>query len=432
MGMWREHLPYQVAIDLTASDKTIYAATPLSLFSVSITSHQTERLSIVSGLSETGISTIQYDNASNKLYIAYTNSNLDVLTTGSIRNIPDIKRSSIAGDKNIYSIYPDGSHCYLSTGLGVVVVDAERYEVKESWFIGNNGGYIKTTGFTRANNFFYAATVQGLKRTPVANSAPADFRTWQTVSGSNGLSLSPAKSVVAFNNKAVVLQNDSVFIESGNTWHLLFANDWPVVSINVSNNQLLVSQQKTTGEAQVVVLNEVGAVQQVLQHPSMILSPQKALFAGGDFWIADLSAGLVHVNSNSVENFKLNSPQNIVLGEMTVSNGVLWATAGSVNSSWNYQYNPSGLFRLGNDEWSAYNKYGYPKLDTVLDWITVAADPRDGSAWAGSYGGGLVHIRNNAPEIFNQNSPIGVQVADPTSYRVAAITLLYTSDTADE
>jgi hypothetical protein len=61
IGLWREHLPYQGTIDITASNSKIYAATPYSLFSVDIETKEIERFSTVSGLSETGVSAISYD-----------------------------------------------------------------------------------------------------------------------------------------------------------------------------------------------------------------------------------------------------------------------------------------------------------------------------------------------------------------------------------
>ncbi|HWJ92460.1 MAG TPA: hypothetical protein VNR87_15190, partial [Flavisolibacter sp.] len=56
IGLWREHLPYQNAVSVTASEKKIYCATPYSLFSVQKETKEIERISRVSGLSETGIS----------------------------------------------------------------------------------------------------------------------------------------------------------------------------------------------------------------------------------------------------------------------------------------------------------------------------------------------------------------------------------------
>lgn len=421
IGMWREHLPYQSAIDVTASDKKIYCATPYSLFTVNLLNREVERISKVAGLSETGINTIQFDAFSKKLFVAYSNSNIDVIDEKGIHNVPDLKRDNISGDKNIYQIFADNSLCYLSTGLGIIVLDADKFEIKDSWFIGNNGGYVKTNSFTKANGFFYAATEEGLKRLASGNSNPADFTNWQTVSGTNGLSASSAKAVVNFQNHIVVLQNDSLFVENGTTWNLFFTNAWPVVSINVSENKLLVCERQTNGNSQVLTLNNNGSVQQIIQQPSTLSFPKNAISVNGDYWIADLLSGLVHCSANNHETYRLNSPADIGLGAMTVYNGAFYQTAGTVNGSWNYLYNRSGFFKLGAD-WFNYNKYSYPQLDSMLDFITIAIDPRDESIWAGSYGGGLAHFKgNNQLEIFKQNSPLQQTVGDPGSYRVSGL-----------
>ena len=420
--MWREHLPYQSTIDVTASGNKVYAATPYSLFSVDFNTKEIERISRVAGLNETGVSIINYDPATNKLFVAYNNSNVDVLDEKGIHNLPDIKRSNISGDKNIYAIYPDGSRCYLSTGLGIVVLDAEKYEVKDSWFIGATGGYVKANAFVKNNNFFYAATEEGLKRTSVTTPNPANFQAWQNLSGSNGLSAASAKGVVALLNKIIVLQNDSLFFENGNSWNLFFANGWPVTSINVSENKLVVTQRMSNGAAQVIVLNENGILQRTLQQPAVISFPKKGIVLGNDYWIADLYGGLSQFTTSSFEVYRPNSPQDVVLGDMTVRNNTLWTTAGSVNSSWNYLYNRSGLGKYANAEWSTLNQYNYPQLDSMMDFITIAIDPRDNTAWAGSYGGGLLHIdASSSLKIYKQSSPIGPTVGDPTSYRVAGL-----------
>ncbi|HVF96661.1 MAG TPA: two-component regulator propeller domain-containing protein [Flavisolibacter sp.] len=422
IGQWREHLPYQGTIDVTASDTKIYAATPHSFFSVDIATKEVQRFSKVSGLSETGVSAIKYDGLSKKLYVAYNNSNVDVLDAKGIYNIPDIKRTTISGDKNIYAIYPDGPRCYLSTGLGIVVLDAEKYEVKASWFIGASGGYVKANGFVKGGGYFYAATEEGLKRTAITSANPADFRLWQNLSGVNGLAAVPAKGLALLGNKVITLQNDSLFAEDNGTWKFFFANGWNITSVNASENRLLLTQQQGNGKAQVVMLNETGAVQKTLQQTGVISSPKKAIAVGANYWTADLDGGLSHNNGNSFETFKLNSPQAIVLGEMVARSGVLWTTSGAVNNSWNYQYNPGGAARLEGSYWSPYNLYSYRQLDTLLDFITVAIDPRDNTAWAGSFGGGLVHFDNtSSPKIFKQSSPLGPAIGDPGSYRVSGL-----------
>ena len=421
IGQWREHLPYQGAVDVTASENKIYAATLYSIFSIDIATKEIERFSKVSGLSETGVSTIKFDPLSKKLYIAYSNSNIDVMDGDGIHNIPDLKRENISGDKNIYHIYTDNSLAYLSTGLGVIVLDADRYEIKDSWFIGASGGYVKVNSFTKNNNFFYAATEEGLKKTATTNPNPADFTNWQTVSGSNGLTASPARGVATFGSRTIVLQNDSLFVENGNNWSLFYTNGLPIVSINVSENKLFVMQQGG-GAAQVVILSNNGSVQQVMQNAGLIVIPKNAISVNNETWIADLSGGLTHWQGNNFTIYKLNSPGDVALGAMTFANNRFYAAAGAVNDSWNYQYNRGGVYTFSEGSWTLYNQYFSSKLDTLLDFITLAVDPRDGSLWAGSFGGGLMHLTNdNQVEIFKQNSPIGATVGDPGSYRVAGL-----------
>lgn len=422
VGLWREHLPYQGTIDVTASEQKIYAATEYSLFSIDRQSKEIERISKIAGLSETGISRIQYDALSKKLIVVYSNSNIDVIDQQGIHNIPDLKRKIISGDKSIYHIYVDNNRYYLSTGLGVIVLDADKFEIKDSWLISNTGGYVKTNAFTKTANFFYAATEEGLKKTSATTNNPADFTNWQTVSGSNALPHAPCKAVVNLQNKVIALQNDSLFAEEGATWKLFFTNGWPFTSVNVSENGLIVCQRKSNGQAQVVVLNVDGSLQKTIQQPDVISFPKNGISANSEYWIADLFGGLSHWIGDISETYKLNSPDNIALGKLAVYNNTLYATAGTVNDSWNYQYNPNGVYKFKDGSWQSYNQYHFQQLDTLLDFITVAVDPRDESVWAGSYGGGLLHIKNNNQlEILKQSSPLEPTIGDPGSYRVSGL-----------
>ena len=422
VGMWREHLPYQGTLAVTASQKKVYAATEYSLFSLDRDSKEINRFSKISGLSETGISTVEYDPFSEKLWIAYANSNIDILDETGIHNVPDLKRAAVSGDKNIYHIFPANHLSYLSTGLGILVVDAVKYEIKESWIIGRNGGYVRTNGFTQAGGFYFAATEEGLKKTSVATSNPADFNAWETLSGFNGLSSAACKGVVTFDDKPVALQNDSLFIENGSLWIPFFSNGWPIVSVNTSENRLTVCQRKSNGEAQVVVILPGGTIYKTLRQEGVISFPEEAISLQDQYWVADLNGGLSHWIDQDPETYKLNSPDNISLGQSLVYNNIYYATAGAVNSAWNYQYNPNGLYKMKEGYWTSFNQYHFPTMDTLLDVLTLAVDPRDESLWAGSFGGGLLHLKDQDQlEIFKQNSPLEAAVGDPGSYRVSGL-----------
>jgi Two component regulator propeller len=422
VGQWREHLPYNSAIDVTAGNDKIYCATPYSLFTVDTKENSVERLSRITGLSETGISAIKYDEANNKLVIAYTNSNIDILYRNDIFNIPDLKRKVISGDKAVYNIYPLNKKYYLSTGLGVVVMDGEKYETNDTWIIGNNGNAIRVNGLTSDASFFYAATEDGLKKAPVTGNNLSNYLNWQLVTGSNGLSAGACKGVVIVNNKVVVLKNDSLFVQSGTNWNLLYTDGWPVVSINSTGNKLELCQRKATGESKVTILNDNGASERTITQPRVISFPRKAILFNNDYWIADQFGALSKFTATNFEVYKLNSPEATASGEMLVRNGIFYAAAGEVNSSWNYQFNGNGIFKFADGSWTNYNRFNNSAPDSLFDFITVTTNPRDESIWAGSFGGGLLHIKkDNTSEVFKQNSPLRAPFGDPGSYRVSGL-----------
>ena len=427
IGAWREHLPYNSAIDVTAGDGKVYCATPYSLFTVNTSDNLIERLSRVSGLNETGISAIKYDESNNKLFIVYANSNIDIIYRNDIYNVPDIKRSAIIGDKRIYNIYSFANKFYLSAGLGVIVVDADRYEIKDSWFIGNGGNYIKVNGFTSDGTYFYAATDEGLKKAPMNASNLADHNNWQLISGSNGLSGGNCSNVMTVQDKVVLQKNDSLFVQNGNNWTLFYTDGWPLVCTNTTENKIQICERQNNGTARVVILNPDGTVFRTLANTGAVSFPRKALLFNNDPWVADQYAGLSHFDSApSYHQYIPNSPQNVSSGEMLVYNNVFYATAGSVNDAWNYQYNGEGIYVFKEGGWNNINRYQYAAIDSLLDYVTIAIDKRDETIWAGSYGGGLLHIKKGPSfEIFKKNF-LGATVGDPSSYRVAG--LVFDSD----
>jgi len=424
VGMWEEYLPYHSAIDVAGGDNKIYCATHYSLFTVDLTDNSIERLSKITGLSETGISAIDYNEPNHKLFIAYNNSNIDIIYRNDVFNIPDIKRENITGDKSIYNVYGLNNNYYLSTGLGVIVIDGSRYEVKETWLIGSNGSNVMVNGFTSDASFFYAATEEGLKRTSVNIANPASYLNWQLISGTNGLPGGPCRDVVTVNDRIVALKGDSLFILNGTNWSLLYTDGTKLTSINSTAGKIAVCQQLNGPTSKLVILNTDGSVAKTIQQNGVTSFPRKAIIYNGNYWIADQVNALSRFSNGAMadEVYSPNSPENIASGEMLDYNQVFYAAAGQVDELWRPQHNENGIYRSRSGEWKNFNRLHFSALDSMLDFITVTVDPRDESVWAGSFGGGLLHINSNESfEVFKQNSPLRPSVSDPTSYRVAGL-----------
>ena len=258
-GQWKEYLPYGSAIKVAASNSLIYCATPYSLFSFNPTNSEVSRYSRITGQAETGISTIAYDDVSQNLMIAYNNSNLDIVSANKIVNIPDLKRKNYTGDKNIYNIYFSTNKAYLSTGLGIVVIDELRNETKDTYVIGNTGNNIKVSGTTTDASFIYAATTEGLKRAALTRDL-TNFQNWQVLTSGN------IQDVINFHNQVIFLKNDSLFVLSGIAPIYLYSDGWQLTNITVSNDKLLISENKPMVNGRIISIFANGIIETIAPH----------------------------------------------------------------------------------------------------------------------------------------------------------------------
>lgn len=421
IGQWREHLNYQHTIQVVKGDK-LFCATETHLFSVDEKDEIT-RHSKVTGLNDINVQCIGWDQSSGQLVIAYANSNLDVLKGSSVKNIGDIKRSAISGNKTIHSIFCRDGLAYLSTGLGVIVVNLSRYEIKDSWFIGQAGGQVRVNGFCSDGSFFYAATEEGLKRAPVNEPALSDYTKWQNMSGSNGLTTGDLANIIYTNNRLITHKNDSILVLDGTTWTTIYSDPaWPVISITASENKILVCQRTPSGAARVIVLHTSGGIEKNISQSGLISFPASAILDNGAVWVADRFGGLSRFG-NTTDRFIPNGPLGTASGDMISQNNVLYAAAGSVNNAWNYLYNRNGIYSFKEDQWNYKGYFNTPALDSVLDFIALAIDPVDQSVWGGSYGGGLVHFKGEAQPVIYKRSNSSLQPAtgDTNSYRVSGL-----------
>lgn len=399
----------------------MYCATQNNVFSIDADG-ELQRYSKVTGLNDIGVNCIGWDDATQQLIIAYNNSNVDVLKNDLVKNMGDIKRSSIAGNKNINSIYCNAGLAYLSTGLGIIIADINKYEIKDTWTIGNNGNQVNVNAITTDALYYYAATSEGLKKANISATNLSNFSAWQNLSGLNGLSNGNINNVVYCNAKIVVQKNDSLFIQNGNNWSLLYTDtNWLIVSINSAENKILLAQRTASGASRVVQLNANGTIEKILTQSGIISFPKFATLSNGAIWIADYYGGLSKYTT-SFQRFIPNGTLGSVSGSMVFNNDVLYAAAGSVNDAWNYQYNRDGIFTFNDGSWSYDDYFTKPIFDSVLDFISLATDARDNSLWAGSYGGGLVNLKDNNVAIYKKNnSTLQAAIGDANSYRVSGL-----------
>jgi hypothetical protein len=95
VGSWSDHFRYNTALSVAAGNDEIYASTGSAILVYNKKFNELKKLSKVSGLSGTGISSIAWSTETATLLIAYKSTDLDLLSKNSIFNIPDISNKYI-------------------------------------------------------------------------------------------------------------------------------------------------------------------------------------------------------------------------------------------------------------------------------------------------------------------------------------------------
>lgn len=396
IGQWREHLSYRSVCDLAAFENTLLAGTPYSFFSYEYNDQAIERYSQVNGLSATGVNLLHPLNNSRQWLVVYQNNQLDLLSESNIRTVYDIVNSNQIPDGGIYSVLENGDRVYLCTQIGILVLDAERAEIRETWRIGNNGIDTPVYALVRLGDSLFAATGEGLKSAFVNEPNLADFARWQPGDPSSGLPAGEVEWIELLNNQLLLQQGQQFLIRSGQQWLPFYSSALTVNSASVWENQLFLCLQ-SGAQSFLRRLSSSGSPLPDLQPPGGRQHLKDALQWQNQIWLADSLNGVWQYDGSSFELIVPSSPAAPALGKMR-SFGTTLLAAGAASSYPDYwfKFTPSG--------WESYSTADYGLTAGISNIRDLAHDPISNRVWVASDGGGLIRWEADGPaQVYQQN-----------------------------
>lgn len=434
IGQWRSHLPYVTGQWVTQSESTVYYATEWSVLQLDKEELSTDFLTQVEGLSNTSVRLIKYNDLSDVLMVIYNNSVIDLVKEKEIVTLNQVRNfQGIVGEKNIYDISIESdSIVYLAASYGI-----SKLNIKSDRFVFSTFTDVDTRGVRAFQGNLYIATDNGIYRTPVNNSKIADFTTWQRLGESLGFPSNYSSSAITIfqnalyfgiNNTLYRLQNDKlepVRAESG--FNLQF--------LSSEGANLLVGYRCVSGcgRSKVVYIKADGTAgtlaAECVDAPNYAVEDKQ-----GKIWFADQARTFRMVNSVTDANCKkltFNSPYSQFSREMTFYKNQLWLASGGVNQVFSYRFLDHGFASFIEGQWKIYNRFNRDELkgeslsdanDDLLDFITIAVNPKNGKVYAGSFFEGLIEFDGTKMKLYNEkNSSLNNTVGDPSRTRVSGL-----------
>ncbi len=413
---WTEYLSYTDAIDVAVADNLIFCATDGGLFYYDTDDNTINKYS---GLSDMGIECIAYSEDEEVLLVAYTSSNIDLIYESELINLPDISNKTMSGDKSINNITFYGSEAYLSCGFGIVVINLDKQEVKDTYYIGDEGDAIEVNDVAFYNDRIYAATEEGIRYADVSVDDLGDYNNWtrdETVSYFT--SEFSELEVHSGNLIAVYSAGYEMYSFDGSSWDSYYSVGENVRAMTSAEGYLI-----TTSENNVILFDSgnsmVGKIYTYLfdnETITDIACRNATISSEGIIWIADYDNALVKLSGDDFESLYPSGPMDNTVFFLYYNNSDIWVTPGGRTDSWGNSWLSPRFQRYSSGEWTNFSSNEYSELTDFYDIVCLAVDPNDaGHLFVGSWGGGVLEFQDDeyVTRYTNLNSPL--ETALPSS-----------------
>ena len=397
IGGWRDHLSFKRALDLCEAENKIFCAGGSNLFSFDKSDGSIERYSKINGLSDIGVTKVAYDKQRKIVIIAYADANIDLLQNGKIINIADIKRKSILGSKSINHILVDNDYTYLSCGFGIVVLDLNKFEIKDTYYITGNNPSVNELLLHR--DTFYAATAAGVYYAAKNNPNLANPSNWKS---EPGIPLGNYNTLAFFNDSILVNKPTAtagkIYIRSvkNHQW-IDYLNGVPTLRIKPYGKKLYIVygygvSVRDTLRNQINYLGG-GYGYPPCEPPLICYSKPLNVIVDKDGinWLVDESFGLVENAAPFYFSYPTPSgPFTNNVYDMSFTGNALWVAPGGHDDAWTNLYNQEGVSSFMDEEWKHKSGRG------VFDIFKVKQDPFDKDRiFASSWFHGLIRYNNS-------------------------------------
>lgn len=408
---WKTYLSYTNTNAVEESASEVYVVAENYLYTYGKEDNSIKQYSKGNGLNNSIISLIRYNNQTKSLIIVYENSDIDILQNGVSKNIPYLFTSTSIQDKSVNSILIDDKLAYLSTTFGIVVIDMDKKEVKETYNLSLNisscathNGYIyaSVTGENRSSEIIRASLNLNLQ----------DKTNWGLYTLPDFPKDNLISTIISFKNTVFYfIKNQGVYYEKEGTM-VPFVRNGTMSSVKIIGDKLA-----CINSSQIYIFSDLKTFDQI----NNLTIKDISTYQPDKFWIAEGSKGLRSLKKTGANKFeavnesiRLDGPYTNSTYKILCKNKKVYIIPGGKNNMTGKRFNQSGSVSIYD-----YNKWIH--LDPTEIYSSLNIRPRDYTniavtssekgeeiIYASSMGDGIIQYQDGKPiHSFNEkNSPI--------------------------
>ena len=401
---WESMYSYNNTTLATVLDDRIVTAADNAIFVYNTTQNTFETITTIEGLSGENFSAIAiYEN-----YILAGQENGTLAKINSIsKDVKldnSIERNSATNvnEKSINHIYVGEDIAYLSTGFGVVEINPLTLEFGDTYYFGSTSNRIAVMQTLVFQDQLYAATVQGIYRTPLNNPQRLQFFSWEQLSSGkwtaiwnqdgNVFAAQDLGNAVSFHQCTPTLVEKARF--SGAVKH-----------VEPHENGVVLTHSKVYKLDKTFIVKEtVSDIEEVSNNTYTF-----GLEHNGETWLGTSNQGLIRYTSP--ENYSFVSPQGPLknsIFDIESLSSELWIAHGDYTLF--YDPSPGRRYGLSHSKEGQWINIENSTLFNAINLSRVVAHPNIiGTAYACSFDSGIVLLEDNTPVVLWNQTNSGLE-----------------------
>lgn len=400
MNQWRIHFSAFKAKGIAATNSNVYMACANGIVRYDLEDNTVNQLTVTNGLSDLDISAISAN--SEACIVGYVNGNMDVIEGNTITNVPWIKVAEVSGDKTIHSFHFDGNYIYVATGIGLIVFDNVKKEIKDTYY-----PYLEPVIYdvTVYRDTIFAATQNGIYYAPKSRNFLNDFTNWEkkedlppTVLNNKFTKIETFNDHLFFLYDDILYNADTLYYTKNNVLNR-YPGPTTVNNIKAMDDRLVISMASSV----IIWDASFTQIEIIYDYTEGVPAPKDALYTATKYWIADENNGLVKgINSFDATSIFSNTPATDGSYRIDIQYGKALIAGGGLTQNLQNNYFRNGVYLFENEQWTNYNHKTDAGIDFESDWdfISVAVNQNNTDEFAfSSFSQGGIKIVTSGTEI---------------------------------
>lgn len=378
---WQAHTSFRDVRAVVAAEEAVYASTSGGVFGYHRETGAIRRYTVIDGLHDVASQALAPGGEPGDLWVGYQDGALDLLdtATGEVETFLDITRTDRFPSREVHRLLARGDSLFVATAFGLVVFDAVRKEVRDSYtrFGTFAAGVPVFDSAVQEDESLWVATENGLARAPLDAPNLQDPAVWTTFSFAGGA----VRHLCIADGAVYAGSDDGLWILQEDLFQRVGTVSDPVQDLRCADGEVVALFESS-------VATVAGASFEAVE-PLANLQMNAFDVTEGRFWIGSSRFGLAEVRRSPLAVAQTIVPEGPLFNEVSDlrvdSEGDLWVGGGPGTFAGFYRFRP-------DSGWTNYSKLFVDALaGEQTRFETVHTDARGG--WAGSFGGGLAHVQ---------------------------------------